>query len=236
MSALSPKVQALLEAARSADLPAPHTRGRIRSALDAQMAIVPAAAGATKGILAVKVVLVGVLAAGGGLAVRSLRTAPAATPTGVAHAVPRSARLDAPPAPEVFAAVAVTAAPRQPATVRHVRPPAPRDLLPTAPAPVANVAEPAGLEVELELLSTAQGALQRHDPSQALDALDEHAARFPSGTLRPERMAGRALALCELGRLTEARLEARAFLEAFPTSPLAARVKQSCAGPTPQAP
>jgi RNA polymerase sigma-70 factor (ECF subfamily) len=60
--------------------------------------------------------------------------------------------------------------------------------------------------------------------------LDKHARSFPNGILAEERAAERVLALCALDRMADARAAASAFLRAHPHSPLAARVKSSCAG------
>jgi hypothetical protein len=59
--------------------------------------------------------------------------------------------------------------------------------------------------------------------------LDEHASRFPAGVLEPEREAERVFALCDVGRVADARREGARFLAATPSGPLAARVAASCA-------
>ncbi len=68
-----------------------------------------------------------------------------------------------------------------------------------------------------------------HDGTIALARLDEHATRFPQGALVEERIAARVLALCSVGRVANARVEAQRFLVARPRSPLAAQVRGSCA-------
>jgi hypothetical protein len=75
----------------------------------------------------------------------------------------------------------------------------------------------------------ADQAVRAHDGATALARLDEHARRFPRGLLGEEREAERVLALCELGRVAEARRAAAAFLAESPRSPLADRVRTSCA-------
>jgi len=82
---------------------------------------------------------------------------------------------------------------------------------------------------ETALLRDAQSALQGGDPKASLERLDVHAARFPNGVLREERMAQRVLALCAAGRLDEARAEADRFLSEAPSSIQAERVRGSCA-------
>jgi hypothetical protein len=85
------------------------------------------------------------------------------------------------------------------------------------------------LDAELDLLRTAQNALQQGDPKQALIALDMHARLFPRGAMRQEREAARAVSLCEMGRLNQGREVARRLLAESPRSPLAQRMKRSCA-------
>ena len=97
----------------------------------------------------------------------------------------------------------------------------------SAPAIAPSAADRLGEEVRI--LSEAQQALRNHRPEDALRALDEHAREFPEGTLRQERMAARVLALCDLGRIDEARAEGRVLREEAPSSPMTARIRQSCA-------
>ena len=82
---------------------------------------------------------------------------------------------------------------------------------------------------EVELLQRAQKALQANDASAALALLNEHAQRFPNGALAEERDAARVLALCGAGRQADAASAGAAFLSAHPDSPLASRVRSSCA-------
>ena len=82
---------------------------------------------------------------------------------------------------------------------------------------------------EAAILRAAEHALAAHDGTTALARLDEHATRFPQGALVEERIAARVLALCSVGRVANARVEAQRFLVARPRSPLAAQVRGSCA-------
>jgi len=61
--------------------------------------------------------------------------------------------------------------------------------------------------------------------------LDKLAREQPNGVLMEERAVERIDGLCQLGRTLAARTEATRFLRASPSSPLAKRVQQSCAGP-----
>jgi RNA polymerase sigma-70 factor (ECF subfamily) len=87
------------------------------------------------------------------------------------------------------------------------------------------------LGAEAGLLARADAALKGGDAPRALELLDEYASSFPSGVLVEERDAERVVVLCALGRRDEARTAADAFLRDHPRSPLAARVRGSCAEP-----
>lgn len=84
------------------------------------------------------------------------------------------------------------------------------------------------LAEENRLLAQARAALLDHRPERALQRLDEHARRFPSGMLSEERQALRAVALCEAGRELEGKAQARTFLLAHPQAALAQRVRSAC--------
>jgi outer membrane protein assembly factor BamD (BamD/ComL family) len=62
------------------------------------------------------------------------------------------------------------------------------------------------------------------DPSGALALTQEHARRFPSGTLSQEREVLAIEALARLGRTSEARRRLDAFRSRFPQSPHVARL------------
>jgi hypothetical protein len=63
------------------------------------------------------------------------------------------------------------------------------------------------LAEEVEILSRAETELHAGRFSSALRMLEEHARKFPGGTLAPERRAARIHALCGLGRVSEADAE-----------------------------
>ncbi len=85
-------------------------------------------------------------------------------------------------------------------------------------------------EADTALLRSAHEALLASDPARALRLLDEHAARFPSSALEPERSAERVFAFCAEKNSDAARTAAGTFLSAHPTGPLALRVRGSCGG------
>jgi hypothetical protein len=93
----------------------------------------------------------------------------------------------------------------------------------------ARVARPASLREEISLLADVQAALERGDGAKALARLDGHVTA--DRQLLAERSAARILALCLLGRDTEAQRAALAFTRAHPTSVQPTAVERSCAGP-----
>lgn len=102
----------------------------------------------------------------------------------------------------------------------------------TQPPSAAETAEPpSSLLEETRLLGEAQQALRRRTPKAALRWVDEHAARFPQGTLTQQREAARVIALCDLDRAAQARAAQAAFLHNWPDSPLTERVRHACTRP-----
>jgi RNA polymerase sigma-70 factor (ECF subfamily) len=98
------------------------------------------------------------------------------------------------------------------------------------PAPVPEPTGPATVAAEADLLRRADAARKAGDSSQALNLLEEHRVRFPTGILVQEREAERVVVLCAMGRTGDARAAAAAFLRDWPHSPLAGRVRSSCGG------
>lgn len=74
------------------------------------------------------------------------------------------------------------------------------------------------LSDERLVLSRAQAALGRGHPERALEALEEHAERYPDGRLAEERDMLRVRALSVAGRKGRARRRAREFLETYSES------------------
>jgi hypothetical protein len=106
----------------------------------------------------------------------------------------------------------------------------PANLAESATPGVSEPATPeASLAQEMQLLKAAQRELSRNRAAAALEMLDAHAAQFPQGVLSTERSAARVLALCAMGRSTEARRLAEEFLRTAPRSPLVPRIRESCA-------
>ena len=149
--------------------------------------------------------------------------APQASPPS-ARSITAPAPVSAPaPVPVSVSAPALLQTPRAPA-----RENARRSAPPPAPSPAAPDAPPIDLSAELTLVRNAEASRRAGRPAEALAHLEEHASRFPNGTLTAERQAGRVLALCDLGRTSEARALADRFASTYATSPLATRVANTC--------
>lgn len=87
--------------------------------------------------------------------------------------------------------------------------------LPAVPRASAPVAEDESLEVDL--VSRAQKSV-KSTPAEALRLCDEHARRFPRGSLSQERESLAIEALFLLGRRDEAKARAARFKQAYPAS------------------
>jgi RNA polymerase sigma-70 factor (ECF subfamily) len=98
-----------------------------------------------------------------------------------------------------------------------------------APPPPAAPPIVTSLGPETALLESARTALGRGDASGAIALLERHEREFPAGALVEERLAAKVLALCSLGRREEAARTASRLLRLSPTSPLRARILDSCA-------
>jgi hypothetical protein len=81
---------------------------------------------------------------------------------------------------------------------------------------------------EVMLMRRASQALSNGAPSDALQALEQHAALYPRGALAQERRALRIIALCQLGQRAAARQARERFLSEAPRSPLAAQIRRAC--------
>jgi hypothetical protein len=87
----------------------------------------------------------------------------------------------------------------------------------------------AGLADEVALLSKASAALNRGQTERARELLRQY-DQLGSKRLIEERSASAVLLLCRSGRVGEAQAAATRFFKRFPKSPLAPRVRASCAG------
>ncbi len=141
----------------------------------------------------------------------------------------------------LLAASSAAASPSPPARIANVpggeSPPAARDALATLEAaPVAArlvetplaPAEPTTIEAETRLVRSALQARRAGDGARALRLLDEYAHAYPNGVLAEEGAAERVFALCDLGRIQEARAASAEFTRTRPRSMLSERVRASC--------
>jgi hypothetical protein len=101
---------------------------------------------------------------------------------------------------------------------------------PASTALAGSTVEEPSLERELQLLRSARRAIDSDSPEPALALLDRYAAEFPHGALKPEYQTARVLALCAAGRVASARMARDEFMQQQPGSPLAARLRATCAG------
>jgi len=143
------------------------------------------------------------------------------------------AEVQAPPAFSQPAAVvapvrAVPAVPEAEAEEPSSEPNAPVPPERVGSSPAEAVKPGNEIRQEVALLSKAQAALSRGRPQEALEALSEHAARFPRGALTEERAATRARTLCALGRRQEAEAELKRIERLNPSSAYLARARESC--------
>jgi len=171
------------------------------------------------------------LGSAGGVAYQMRGGAPASALDAPAVTVTRPPR-EASAAPEVGPATSRAAEPApsdgDAATKTPAAPPSQRPRSDRGPsAPSAGASEPT-IDEEVRLVNGAQAALRAGDSRRALELLNEHAARFPSGKLATLRQVTHMLALCQSGRAPQARQEAASFLAKSPSSPFAERVSRIC--------
>lgn len=116
----------------------------------------------------------------------------------------------------------------EPQAASHLPPAA--QAAPTAlGAPVATVQRSSAAR-ELDLIDEAWASLRADNAGRALSALDRHRASYEHGAFALEREGMRVLALCKAGRKAEGRALRERFLRSASGAPIAARVRQACAG------
>jgi hypothetical protein len=119
--------------------------------------------------------------------------------------------------------VPAPAPPPIPAPARAVESPA---IDPSSGAPPQRApADP--VRAERRLLDAARGALERDQPTAALQATAKHQRSFPRGVLAQEREAIAIRALVMLGRRGEAQQRASRFRTVFPDSALWPAIESS---------
>lgn len=104
-----------------------------------------------------------------------------------------------------------------------------RERAPQRPSTAAAAPPPSAdsLAEETQLVARARAALGRDDLDAAQAALDDHARRFPNGSLVEDRIAYATIVSC---RRSEADRDAkrREFLQRYPRSPHRPRIDEAC--------
>jgi hypothetical protein len=229
MNEMSREARQLVIAGRQAFRPTDADRARLMAALTGAATLsvgVAAAAGATWS-------LPRILGAS-----QALRAMAIALPVAAAGSYWWQARDLATPTALAVSQPAAAVAPRSAAVVPVVPAEAPVEEAAIEPtpalpersaSPASEAPKPANeIREEVALLSKAQAALSRGRPQAALEALSEHAQRFPRGVLTEERVATKARTLCALGRRPEAEVELKRIEKLNPTSAYLERARESC--------
>jgi hypothetical protein len=214
----------------SADKDAPSARARTRTlvalGVGAATATTAGAATATTTglVVTLKWVGVGVVVAGvvnAGIATydatrASAPTAPVAALSAVASPRPPAPTAAPTPAPNVPPPPLQTASAQAPAKSPSAAPPAPRAR------PIDTSAD--ATAADLATLDRVKTALDSGDAARALLILEANPA-VARGAFAPEAKVLRIEALARTGDDARANAEARAFLDAYPTSPASRRVR-----------
>ena len=239
MTELSQRARDVLESARGADEPTLADQARVR---DAMLAKIGGAAGAATvsetsalATAALKWGVVGLVGVGlvvGGLLLSRLKNnadiVPVRSPS-VATAQPELHTSVATPTPAIAAPKSqVNTQPPKltPAAKRRPRPK--RSTQSKSPA-ASKVRATGNLREEAQLIARAQRALRAGDHGGAMSVLKEHRKTYPRGVLVQERMGLEILALCGLGHTKAAQARSESFLARWPTTPIAERLRRSCA-------
>ncbi len=154
--------------------------------------------------------------------------AAATDPEPTASPLVAAARAPVIPEPVRAPAAAMTATTRAaapPSAAPVQRPSAPRTVAP-AEAPSAPPVDT--LVEETRIVGDARRALAKGDAREALALLDDHATKFPKGTMAVDARALRVRSLCAIGRVDDARATAKALVDEHPESPSAVGVRDAC--------
>lgn len=255
MTELSPEAKRFVDEVRDLDDPSRADEARIRGALAAAIAAQgatiasgTAAAASGTGAVALKIALAGALVVGAASAVvytvlpetrdeiadRRSTPPPVQQPTPAPEPEPESelepaiepeSGIEPAPTP-IEAARPIAPTPR----VIAIEPPPPVVPVVTPPVTTPEEAPPADtLAEELELLRAANRALAA-DPAAALARVDEHRARFERGQLATDREVVRVLALCALGRTSDAHAIGDALRARLAGTTRGQRLDRSCIG------
>lgn len=235
---LDPRTRALLERAKGGFEPTPHDAVVVEAALIAVVgataagAVTGAGKLATMGSATIARAMAGVFLVSGAIGGTLALARPASQETKsspvTALSSPIVVRLTlVPPAPVIVEepgeTPAVATATARPRLAAHAG-------VPRAEPRAAKPQDTSSLSEELALVREGTSRLHAGNAVAALASFDSHAETFPRGLLEEERCAGRVLALCALGRKSDARDQAVALRVSHPASAHAARIRESCAG------
>ena len=219
------ELERLFAVARVAAAPDADARARVRGRLSQRLAgagTENTAAGRSRGWLAGGAAVLGALAITLWMAGKPRATS---TNAAVARTVPGVSAPSPVVSPTTLPAPAPTAV-AAPAPAFEVPRPTPA-LRADKPTPSSSQSSASAAE-ELPLVRAMQQALRAGNPEQALVLADDHARRFPRGTLLEEREGVRAVARCQIVAPDARSQVLSSFLQRFATSPYAARVKAAC--------
>lgn len=249
MSELSPEARALILATRTGDDPRPEDERRVLRSLalraGASVAIGGAAAAIGKhaaGASAAKAAgwlsllgspgakIVTALVVGGGLSASGYLAYQAVGQRPPDHAVPAVAPAHEPSTDSPAEMRAPKPRPEEPPVIDvESLEPVPEPSSAKGSKRTADESGASSLGEEVAAVAAANRAMQDGDPERALRILEENRALLRDGALREESAVARILALCRAGNTEQASREAAQFLQAHPASPLAGRVRSSCA-------
>ncbi len=115
-------------------------------------------------------------------------------------------------------------------------PAAPKKLAPRRAVPPTPIGPPPtaeALAAETALMARVRAAIDAGRADEALGLTAEHARDYPQGVLQRERQGFRAIALCTARQMLAGRDEAARFLDQYPETALAVRLRAACELATP---
>lgn len=219
------ELELLLLRAGDAEGPSPAARRAAAASLGLGMTAITASASALGApsltpaakVLAVKWWIVGALASmGAGVAIVAGMPDEAASIVPTTIASSSRGALAEPPRPQAVPTPHGTS----PAAPSAVTPDRPQVAMPRA-LPSAST----GIQAQISLIDRARSAAASGQPGATLAALDDYQRRFPGGVLQQEAAMLRIEAMLARGDKATAKRLGQRFLEQYPRSALAARVK-----------
>jgi hypothetical protein len=242
MSELSPGAKALFKEARAGFEPTSGQKKRVYGAVigSTAPAIATAAAaskvGAAAGITGaswIKIAGLSLLIGGAGTSLAFLARTPRSTAPVLALAPSAAIAPTSPGTPVDLGGATDEGVPPHDEAIQPRPATVPGPMAPRPRASREAIPETDTLEDEVRAMHDARQALNQGKPELALSLAGDYVSRYPRGVLREEEMAIRALALCRLGRTSEATIVADRLEKIAPRSPQLARIRMSCVGKAP---